>query len=64
MDRVTYSDGSHPENFSNGLDPWPVQANGRGQALARLRTNSWGDDPLNWQAATPSPGTVRQRPNR
>jgi hypothetical protein len=64
VDRVTYSDGSHPEDFPAGLDPWPVQADGQGQSLNRLGTDRWGDDPLNWQASAPSPGAARPRTNR
>ncbi|MCX5645485.1 MAG: lamin tail domain-containing protein [Phycisphaerae bacterium] len=64
VDRVTYSDGSHPEDFPAGLDPWPVQADGQGQSLVRITVDTWGDDPLNWQASAPSPGAARQRPNR
>ena len=64
MDRVTYSDGSHPEDFPAGLDPWPVQADGQGQSLTRIMVDTWGDDPLNWQAAAPSPGAARSRANR
>ena len=64
VDRVTYSDGSHHDNFPAGLDPWPVQADGQGQTLTRISSDRWGDDPLNWQAAIPSPAIAKQRPNR
>jgi hypothetical protein len=56
VDRVVYSDGSHPQDFAEGMDPWPVQANGQGQSLSRLDPHAYGNDPDNWKAATPSPG--------
>jgi hypothetical protein len=45
LDRVDYS-------FS---PPWPGGANG-GQSLQRLVSSGYGNDPLNWQAAAPTPG--------
>ncbi len=64
VDCVTYSDGLHPEDFPDGVDPWPASADGQGMSLTRINSQSWGDDPLNWQASPPSPGAFRQRPNR
>ncbi len=64
VDRVTYGNGMHPEDFPVGLDPWPTQADGQGKSLTRLDPGRWGDDPLNWQAVTPSPGVARQRLTR
>ena len=58
-DSVTYSDGSHPENFAAGVDSWPAQADGKGMALARIDPQADGNDPANWQAAPPSPGTAK-----
>jgi len=52
VDRVAYSDGSHPQ----GVDPWPVQADGQGLSLSRIDPGIYGNDPANWHAATPSPG--------
>jgi len=52
VDRVTYSDGSHPGD----ADPWPTEADGIGYSLSRISPNEYGNDPVNWQAATPSPG--------
>ena len=52
VDRVTYSDGSHPA----GQDPWPTAADGNGMALARVKATDYGNDPANWKAAPPSPG--------
>lgn len=52
VDRVGYSDGSHPQ----GSDPWPVQADGGGKSLSRTIPANYGNDPNNWQAANPSPG--------
>jgi hypothetical protein len=64
IDRVNYSDGSHPENCPGGIDLWPLEADGGGMALTRkvttdpsatLRTG-YGNDPDNWTAALASPG--------
>jgi len=52
VDRVAYSDGSHP----SGQDPWPAGADGTGMALARIKATDYGNDPVNWKAALPSPG--------
>jgi hypothetical protein len=56
VDRVAYSDGSHPEDFANGVDPWPVAADGQGKSLSRIDQETYGNDPANWQPATPTPG--------
>ncbi len=58
VDRVTYSDGLHPEDFPAGADPWPVKANGQGSSLTRIDPTAYGNDPANWKAATPSPGSA------
>jgi CotH protein/lamin tail-like protein/chitobiase/beta-hexosaminidase-like protein len=47
-DRIVYGDGS-----------WPLEANGQGLSLHRIDPARYGNDPANWQAASPSPG----RPN-
>lgn len=36
--------------------PWPVGANGTGLSLQRICPGTFGDDPINWQAATPTAG--------
>jgi len=38
--------------------PWPDGPDGTGRSLNRLSTRAWGNDPENWIAAEPSPGTV------
>jgi hypothetical protein len=58
VDRVAYSDGSHPEAFADGLDPWPVEADGHGLSLNRLFPSRYGNDPNNWHATIPTPGAV------
>jgi len=59
IDRVNYSDGYHPENFPTvGYDPWPTAPDGSGQSLSRTTPADYGNDPINWHAATPSPGTT------
>jgi hypothetical protein len=57
VDRVTYSDGSHPA----GDDPWPLEPDGTGKSL-RQKTpdtvdHNYGNDVINWMADDPSPGT-------
>jgi len=46
-------DEVHYDDFA----PWPQAADGNGLSLHRLGTDLWGDDPANWTAAAPSPGT-------
>ncbi len=45
IDRVTYSDGSHPV----GDDPWPTTPDGGGDFLKRKTLTDYGNDPANWQ---------------
>ncbi len=45
-DRVEYRD----------QHPWPAGANGFGYSLQRAPEGAFGDDALNWSAATPTPG--------
>ena len=52
VDRVNYSDGSHPV----GEDPWPTEPDGFGKSLMRIVPANYGNDPENWIAANPSPG--------
>ena len=56
VDRVVYSDGTQPEDFAGGIDPWPIEADGQGRSLTRIDPTTYGNDPANWQAATPTPG--------
>jgi hypothetical protein len=56
VDRVAYSDGSHPDTYS-GVDAWPKGADGAGQSLNR-RAGRYGDDPNGWEATIPTPGSV------
>jgi hypothetical protein len=56
IDRVNYSDGSHPENSPSGVDLWPVGPDGYGQSLARKVLTDYGNDPENWAAASALPG--------
>ncbi|MHC4112370.1 MAG: hypothetical protein ACYSUY_14955, partial [Planctomycetota bacterium] len=58
IDRVTYSDGWHPEDCPGGIDYWPPEADGLGKSLSRIDPNDYGNDVINWEAATPSPGVV------
>jgi hypothetical protein len=56
IDRVNYSDGSHPEDCPGGIDLWPVESDGQGASLTRKVIAGYGNDPDNWIAAPPSPG--------
>ena len=56
VDRVNYSDGSHPDDTPGDTDPWPVEPDGNGHSLSRINPADYGNDPVNWQAAIPSPG--------
>ena len=56
VDRVNYSDGSHPEDNPGSIDLWPVEADGDGMALTRKVPTDYGNDPDNWLALAPSPG--------
>jgi hypothetical protein len=58
IDRINYSDGSHPENCPGGVDLWPTEADGLGKSLSRKVPTDYGNDVANWEAATPSPGTA------
>ncbi len=47
-DEVVYDDGA----------PWPAEADGDGESLARVAVDAWGNDPFSWQALSPTPGTT------
>ncbi len=51
VDRVDYSDGSHPQDCPGGVDLWPTEADGGGSSLVRIDPNLYGNDPNNWQEA-------------
>jgi hypothetical protein len=55
IDRVNYSDGSHPENCPAWIDLWPIESDGQGASLTRKIPADYGNDPDNWIAAPPSP---------
>jgi len=63
VDRIAYSDGSHGSSFPGGVDPWPTQPDGQGLSLTRIAPGEYGNDPVNWQAATDSAGASRRRPH-
>jgi hypothetical protein len=46
VERVRYSDTL----------PWPAEADGTGFSLQRLNEAAFGNDPINWTAAAPTPG--------
>ncbi|MBN2312276.1 MAG: CotH kinase family protein [Sedimentisphaerales bacterium] len=59
IDRVTYSDGSHPENCPGSVDLWPTGPDGSGQSLIRISLYDYGNAPENWQGASPTPDSRR-----
>jgi len=56
VDRINYSDGTHPEDNPGGVDLWPTEADGNGMSLSRKVLADYGNDPDNWAAAAASPG--------
>jgi hypothetical protein len=58
VDRISYSDGSHPENSPDGVDHWPTAPDDGLASLSRVSPQNYGNDPENWTASSPSPGTV------
>jgi len=58
VDRINYSDGSHPEDCPGGVDLWPVDTDGLGKSLSRKVAGNYGNDPSNWAASAPSPATT------
>ncbi len=49
VDRVNYNDKT----------PWPTEPDGNGNySLTRKVSSDYGNDVINWQADTPSPGTI------
>ena len=56
IDRVNYSDGSHPEACPGSADLWPTEPDGSGLSLIRRILADYGNDPDNWVAGAPSPG--------
>ncbi|HEY0455144.1 MAG TPA: immunoglobulin domain-containing protein, partial [Verrucomicrobiae bacterium] len=46
VDQVDYADSA----------PWPVQADGAGALLQRRQVSQYGNDPINWAAATATAG--------
>ena len=56
IDRVNYSDGSHPENCPGLIDLWPAETDGFGMSLTRRALSDYANDPDNWIVSAPSPG--------
>ncbi|MGC3960961.1 MAG: hypothetical protein QM813_24430 [Verrucomicrobiota bacterium] len=52
VERVAYSD----------LSPWPTNADGAGDSLQRLVAANYGNDPVNWKAASPTAGSATVSP--
>jgi len=56
VERINFSDGSHPENCPGSIDLWPTDTDGYGKSLTRRISTDYGNDPDNWFAALTSPG--------
>lgn len=56
VDRVNYSDGSHPGDTPGSVDLWPADADGGGRSLTRKVSANYGNAPENWVAGLPTPG--------
>ncbi|MEI6675361.1 MAG: lamin tail domain-containing protein, partial [Verrucomicrobiota bacterium] len=48
VDKVVYSDSL----------PWPTPPDGHGPSLTKISEKDYGNDPINWMAADPSPGSI------
>ncbi|MHC4369784.1 MAG: CotH kinase family protein, partial [Planctomycetota bacterium] len=48
VDRVVYSDGTHPAGIPGSIDLWPTEPDGNGQSLTRKVATDYGNDPDNW----------------
>jgi hypothetical protein len=57
VEMVNCSDGSHSSGEPGDADLWPAGADGQGKSLTRTSTTQYGNDPNNWTAATPTPGS-------
>ncbi len=58
LERVNYSDGSHPEDCPGDVDLWPIEPDGGGASLRRLFPQYYANDPNNWGIADPpTPGS-------
>jgi hypothetical protein len=53
VDKVKYFDAA----------PWPVVADGTGQSLTRITLANYGNDPVNWTGAVPTPGPQGANPD-
>ena len=53
VDKVKYLD----------VAPWPTAADGLGQSLTRVTPGNYGNDVVNWAAATPTPGPQGANPD-
>jgi hypothetical protein len=60
VDRVSYSDGFHPDSCPGGIDHWPITPDGDGGSLTRKVLSDYGNDPDNWTTSSPSPGFINQ----
>lgn len=53
VERIHYSDTT----------PWPTAADGQGYSLQRSNLSYFGNDPVNWTAAAPTPGRQELAPD-
>ncbi len=43
--------------------PWPTDADGTGKSIERVASDTYGNEPMNWQSALPSPGSSSTTPD-
>lgn len=55
LDRLEYG-SSHAALCSDPDSIWPLEARHRDRSLTRITLDAYGNDPNNWQAASPTPG--------
>jgi len=55
VERVNYSDGSHPDEFES-VDPWPGGADGNSMSLTSRDVTLYGNDSASWAASVITPG--------
>ena len=46
------------EVLYDDLSPWPIEADGQGNALTRVSVSSYGNEAASWRADLPSPGQM------
>ena len=58
VERVNYSDSTHPEDCPGSVDLWPIEPDGYGKSLTRKVPTDYGNDPDNWTIGSPIPWRI------